>query len=193
MLAVNTTVVAVVAPPGQQPLKGVRAGNVRVTHPAPDLPDVERAREVWEQAHRAAALYLLHDADPLAGVASAWAAHFDGTGAAGELEVATADVLARWRARTVDLPDYYLVVDAERLPPTLQHWYLGVLAGRAPVRVVAVRPETSLADELPALRAGPWWPPLDRLLDGIDRVVPDRAGLFTQDATAAGPDQEGER
>ena len=178
MLAVQTTVVAVVAGDERaEPLARVRAANVRVVPGEERGPAVERATRACEQVRRTNLPYLLHDADPLAGVVDAWARFFDGEGAVGELEVAVSETLARWRARSLDLPDYYLVVDPEALPATRRHWFLGVLASAAPSRVVTGRPSEPLVDRLADLRPGPWWPDLDRLLAGIDRVVPDRAGL----------------
>jgi hypothetical protein len=177
VLAVNTTVVAVVAPEDEKPLDAVRGANVRTIETEPDAPALDRAMAAYQTAQRTRAPYLLHDADPLAAVADAWARRFEGTGPAGELEVAVSETLARWRARSLDLPDYYLVVDPEALSPTLRHWYLGVLGSAAPARVVAGQPSTPVADQLGTLRSGPWWPELDRLLDGIDEVVPDQAGL----------------
>ena len=35
--------------------------------------------------------------------------------------------LARWRVGSIELPDYYVVLDAEAMVPTRRHWYLGVL------------------------------------------------------------------
>lgn len=177
MLTVQTTVVAVVAAEEPAPLASVRAANVRVLPREGGAPPVERATRVWEQARRTNAPYLLHDADPLAWVADAWARHFDGQGVVGELEVAVSETLARWRARSLDLPDYYVVVDPEALSPTLRHWFLGVLGSAAPLRVVTSHASEPLVDSLAGLRPGPWWPGLDRLLAGIERVVPDRAGL----------------
>jgi hypothetical protein len=185
VLAVNTTVVAVVAPDDEKPLDGVRAANVRTIEPEPEAPALDRAVAAYEGARRTRAPYLLHDADPLAAVADAWARRFEGRGPAGELEVAVAETLARWRARSLDLPDYYLVIDPEALSPTLRHWYLGVLGSAAPARVVAGQPATPVADQLGTLRSGPWWPELDRLLDGIDRVVPDQAGDIASRTTGA--------
>lgn len=99
-----------------------------------------------------------------------------GRGWAGELEVAVSETVARWRARSIELPDYYLVLDAESLGATTRHWYLGVLHRAAPVRVVPVAATpTEVIARLSHLPAGRWWPDLDQLLSGIDRVVPDRA------------------
>jgi hypothetical protein len=136
----------------------------------------------WTEARRTTRPYLMHDADPLAWVADAWARRFDGHGAAGELEVAVAETLARWRARSLDLPDYYLIVDPEGFSPTLRHWFLGVLSSAAPTRVIAARPETMLVDYVAELRPGPWWPDLDQILAHLDRVVPDQAGRLSTSA-----------
>jgi hypothetical protein len=196
VLASRTTVIAVVAPAGSTPLDGVRATNVRVLRPEAehvgagteprDRASLDRAVEACGEARRTAAPYLLHDADPLAWVAGAWTRYFEATGVTGDLEVAVAETLARWRARALDLPDYYVVVSPEGLAPTLRHWYLGVLAGAAPARVVALAPSEPITDRLPTLGTGPWWPGLDRLLDGVERVVPDRAGR-----SSAPPDRPG--
>ncbi|HEX6254381.1 MAG TPA: hypothetical protein VFZ70_01085 [Euzebyales bacterium] len=72
------------------------------------------------------------------------------------------------------LTDYYIVLDAEDLPATERHWYLGVLRDAAPSRVVPV-PSTATAIDrtLRRLPAGRWWPDLPDLLAGIDRVAPD--------------------
>jgi hypothetical protein len=179
VLRVNTTVVAVVAVAGVDPLDGVRAANVRIVRPEADPPALDRAILAWEQVRRTSTLYTLHDADPLAWVADAWVRRFDGQGAVGELEVAVAETLSRWRARSLDLPDYYLVVNPEAFASTMRHWFLGVVRPAAPTRVVVVRPSISLADQLGQLRPGPWWPDLDRMLADLDRVVPDQAGAPT--------------
>jgi hypothetical protein len=186
VLAVNTTVIAVVAPGDATPLDGVRATNVRVLRADPEASLLDRAVAAGQEAGHTAAAYLLHDADPVAAVADAWARRFDGTGVAGDLEVAVATTLARWRAGSLDLPDYYLIADPEGFAPTLRHWYLGVLASAAPARVVALRPATPIVDQLPELSTGPWWPSLDRLLSDIDRVVPDQVGQL-----AAPPERPG--
>jgi hypothetical protein len=187
VLAVNTTVVAVVAPSGATPLEDVRAANVRVVLTQTDDVALDRAVAAWIEARRTTRPYLLHDADPLAWVADAWARRFDGQGAAGELEVAVAETLARWRARSLDLPDYYMVVDPEGFAPTLRHWFLGVLGSAAPTRVITSRPWTPVVDHLTELRPGPWWPDLDGVLADVDRVVPDQAGRLAATARPVAP------
>jgi hypothetical protein len=178
MLRVNTTVVAVVAPTtgDASPLDHVRAANVRVLRPDTDVAALDRAVVAWEQARRTSAPYLLHDADPLAWVADAWARRFQEQGSAGDLEVAVTETLARWRARSLDLPDYYLLADPEGLSPIIRHWFLGLLGSAAPSRVVTSRAGASVVDRLADLHTGPWWPDLDRLLAGIDRILPEQFG-----------------
>jgi hypothetical protein len=186
VLRVNTTVVAVVAPAAGDvsPLGQVRAANVRVLRPDTEAPALDRAVVAWEQARRTSTPYLLHDADPLAWVADAWSRRFQEQGSAGELEVAVAETLARWRARSLDLPDYYLLADPEGLSPILRHWFLGLLGSAAPSRVVTSRAGASVVDPLADLRPGPWWPGLDRVLAGIDRVLPEQLGPMR---TPSGP------
>jgi hypothetical protein len=89
--------------------------------------------------------------------------------------VAVGETLGRWRARAIELPDYYLVLDPASWGATRRHWYLGLLHRAAPVRVIPVE---GAVDQLPAtignLASGRWWPELDRLLGEVDRVVPDQ-------------------
>jgi hypothetical protein len=177
VLRVNTTVVAVIAPEGDaSPLDRVRAANVRVLRPDTDAAALDRAVMAWEIARRTNTPYLLHDADPLAWVADAWARRFQEEGTAGDLEVALAETLARWRARSLDLPDFYLLTDPERLSPVMRHWFLGLLGSAAPNRVATGRAGAPAVEKLADLHAGPWWPDLDRVLAGIDRVLPEQLG-----------------
>lgn len=68
--------------------------------------------------------------------------------------------------------------DAEELPPTRRHWYLGVLHGAAPARVVPMAASgAALAEALGRLPTGRWWHDVDRLLVGVEQVVPDQAGV----------------
>jgi hypothetical protein len=140
----------------------------------PDDPPLDRAVATWAEATRAHTPYLVHEADPLAAVDEAWVRHFDEQGPIGELEVAVAETLARWRVGSIELPDYYLVLDAETWGATRRHWYLGVLHRAGPARVVPVPDPDAAARTLGRLGAGAWWPDLDDLLGGIERVVPDQ-------------------
>jgi hypothetical protein len=89
--------------------------------------------------------------------------------------VAVRETLGRWRARVIELPDYYLVLDPGSWGATRRHWYLGLLHRAGPSRVI---PVDGTADQVQAsiatLGSGPWWPELDRLLAEVDRVVPDQ-------------------
>jgi hypothetical protein len=179
MQRVSTTVVALAgeAPSGLVDAVG-KAANVRGVHPPADDEPLDRAVAAWREAVRSHIPYLVHDADPLGVVADAWERYYDETAPVGELEVGVQQTLTRWRARSIELPDYYLVAGAEDLPSTRRHWYLGFLHRRAPARVLPVDPvPEAVRARLGRLSAGRWWPDLDRLLDGVEHVVPDREGI----------------
>jgi hypothetical protein len=171
----STTVVAVVGTNAGDCVErlGV-ATNVVPVHVDEDDPPLDRAVAAWAEAVRSHSPYLVHDADPLAAVADAWVRRFDEAGPIGELEVAVSETLARWRVGSIELPDYYLVLDAESWAPTRRHWYLGVLHIAAPARVVPVPDPDTAARMLPRLGTGARWPDLDELLGGIEQVVPDQ-------------------
>jgi hypothetical protein len=130
-------------------------------------------RAAVAQSHAA---YVVHDADPLAGVGAAWAGFFDGTAPAGTLEVAVEAALSALRTEAAALPDYYVVLDPDTLTDTRKHWWFGVLAGASPNRVVPAAPSAAaVRDLLAGLRSGRWWPdPPDEWLRGLGRIVPDR-------------------
>jgi hypothetical protein len=173
---ISTTVIGLVGEQARACAQALgRAANIRVELPDAEAPALERAAAAWQAATSTHGPYLVHDADPLALVADAWVRRFDEQGPAGELEVAVSETLARWRARAIELPDYYLVLDPGSWGATRRHWYLGLLHRAAPVRVV---PVGGAADQVRAtiasLASGRWWPELDRLLGEVDRVVPDQ-------------------
>lgn len=175
MQRVSTTVIALAGARARAcltELQGPR--NLRTVMADPARPALERAAGAWEAAKATRAPYLLHDADPLAPVADAWARLFDQQGPVGELEVTVQETLARWRSGAIELPDYYLVLDADSIDPTHRHWYLGFLHRAAPARVVPVASTAAaVTDTIGHLASGRWWPDLDRLLHGVERVVPD--------------------
>jgi hypothetical protein len=176
----GTTVVTVVGTAAAECVR--RLGEaVNVVPVSVDVDDDPLARAVaaWAEATRAHTPYLVHDADPLAAVADAWVRRYDEEGPVGELEVAMSETLARWRAGSIELPDYFLVLDAESWGATRRHWYLGLLHRAAPARVVPVPDPDAAARMLPHLGAGAWWPDLDDLLEGIDQVVPDQLAPST--------------
>jgi hypothetical protein len=173
----STTVVAVVGGTARACVERLdRGANVATLVPDPDDPALDRAVAAWNAATRMHTPYFAHDADPLGAVADAWVRRYDEQGPMGELEVAVSDTLARWRAGSLDLPDYYLVLDTEAWGPTRRHWYLGVLHRAAPARVVPVPNADAASSVLSRLSAGRWWPNLDDLLDRVDQVVPDKVG-----------------
>jgi hypothetical protein len=152
------------------------ASNVRASHGDEHAPPLDRAVEAWTKAKETRLPYFVHDADPLAEVEQAWTRRYDGEGVPGELEVAVAATLARWRNGSIELPDYYLLVGADGWPTTRRHWYLGLLGAAAPNRV-QVTDDADVTATLANLPSGRWWPELDVLISGIDAVVPDQAGL----------------
>jgi hypothetical protein len=176
-----TTVVCLVEGPDHSRLDGLaEAANVRLLRPDPAAPPLERAVEAWRAAPGTHLPFTVTDADPLAVVRAAWTHRFDvdvadGPAPVGELEVAVNETLLRWRAGSLELPDFYLLADIDELPPLDRHWYLGVLAGGSPRRVVLAG--TSLAVSLRRLPPGPWWPELDQVLSGIDRILPEQVRL----------------
>lgn len=169
----SATVVCVV---GDVDVASLARANVSTLSPPVGLDPLERAMRATEFAGGAHAPYFVHDADPLALVAAAWVRLFEGSGPIGEVEVAVAETLARVRAQTVELPDYYLVADADAMTPTQRHWYFGVLHDAVPQRVVPVpRDAHRIVDALEPLAATRWWPPVPQLLDRVEHRAPDAA------------------
>ena len=128
------------------------------------------------QAARLRSTYVIVPTDPLADVAAEWRAMWDmsseSRGAAG-FEARAAEALAAWRDKQFELPDYYIVMTSPTSGGTGPDLYLGPLRAVRPRRIavadvaddaaLAVR----LADALRSLEHGPWWPPLDELLDAV--------------------------
>lgn len=133
-----------------------------------------RAVAAWRRTVRSSSRFTMHDADPLQTVGDAWAGAFEGA-PRGLLETAVADVVARWRADSVDLPDYYLVLDPDDLPAARKHWYLGILHRAAPHRVIPTPADFASARAAVArLQPGRWWPDLPDLLATLAHELPDR-------------------
>jgi hypothetical protein len=155
-----------------------RAPGTGAGHPGPEEP--AGARPGWEtgalalrEAARRVSAYVVVPDDPLADVSAAWRAMWDvadARGAAG-FEERAAEALTAWRDKRFELPDYYLVVAEARPGGTGPDLYLGPLRAARPRRVavagIADRPgqAASLLDTLRSLEHGPWWPPLDELID----------------------------
>jgi hypothetical protein len=126
------------------------------------------------EAARRRSTYVVVPDDPLADVAAGWRTMWDlsaGPAGAAEFERAAADTLAAWRAKQFELPDYYLVMAPPPGTDTGPDLYLGPLRALRPRRVAVARggdgpgQAVRLLDTLRSLEHGPWWPPLDELLD----------------------------
>jgi hypothetical protein len=183
----SSTVVALVGAVSDRLLASLgRTPNVSVVRApaAPAAPAADKAAEErpgWEpgaralrEAARRRSTYAIVAEDPLARVAAGWRSMWDlqsGTDASAGFELPAADALAAWRDERFELPDYYLVVSPAQPEGTGPDLYLGPLRAVRPRRVavagIADRPaeETLLLDSLRSLEHGPWWPPLDELLD----------------------------
>jgi hypothetical protein len=199
----SSTVVVLAGAVDDRLLAGLgRSSNVSVARaPEPDRPAAQPAAEhaSWETgalAMRAAArrrsAYVLVPDDPLADVAAAWRAMWEPPGrpaAAAGFEDRAAGALAAWRAKQFELPDYYLVLAPAQPGGTGPDFYLGPLRAARPRRVavaVADSPAAGAArllDTLRSLAAGPWWPPLDELMDGARRFY--EGGLAETQAVPA--------
>jgi len=185
----RTTVVALVGADLATPHR-VLASVSGMPTAAPDLgvPALERAAAVRGSVASSSSPYFLHDADPLRSVAEAWELHYDERSPIGTLEVAVAETIAAWRAGRVELPDYYLVLEPERWGPTLRHFYLGWLAAQAPARVIPVPAGTeAVIQATRSLPSGRWWPEMDRLVQGVERTVPDVLSPELAVPPSAGP------
>ena len=164
-----------------------RSGNVSVARAAPDEQVEARdlplsgwepgARAMREAARRRATFVIVPD-DPLAGVAAAWNAMWEpaaGPGAPQAFEARAAETLAAWRDKQFELPDYYLVTAPGQREVAGPDFYLGPLHAVRPRRVAvagvgeadAAAQAALLLDTLRSLEHGPWWPPLDELLDAV--------------------------
>jgi hypothetical protein len=182
----SSTVVVLVGEVGEGLLDGLgRSPNVSVARaPAAGAGQPEEraaARPGWEagalamrEAARQRSTYVIVPDDPLAEVAAAWRAMWDvaaGPAGAAGFEERAAEALAAWRDRRFELPDYYLVMAGAQPDGTGPDLYLGPLRAARPRRVavagLADRPgqAASLLDTLRSLGHGPWWPPLDELID----------------------------
>jgi hypothetical protein len=175
MRRLSSTVVVVAGQHAEQVVAGLDAlHNVRAMRTGDRTP-----AEVTAALSGASTTYVVHDADPLADVRDAWVGFFDEAAPAGGLEVAIEATLGALTTERVLLPDYYIVLDPEGMPPTRRHWWLGVLAGAAPARVVpAPASVVAVSEVLGHLAAGRWWPAdLAEWLRALPKIVPDQAGI----------------
>jgi hypothetical protein len=164
-------------------------------YPAGDQPATARAgweagADAMREAARRRSTYVIVPEDPLADVAAQWRAMWQVASAApgaADFEAAAADALAAWRGKRFELPDYYLVIAPAVQDAAEPDLYLGPLRAVRPHRVAVAgisdsrAQSTLLLDTLRSLEHGPWWPPLDELLDSARHFY---AGALT---VPAGP------
>jgi hypothetical protein len=150
------------------------AGQAPGQGPAPARPAWESGALAMREAARRRSTYVIVLDDPLADVAAEWQAMWEAPGVSrggAGFEARAAEALAAWRDKRFELPDYYLVMAPAQPGGAAANLYLGPLRGVRPRRVavagIANRPgqASSLLDTLRSLEHGPWWPPLDELLD----------------------------
>ena len=183
-----------------------RSGNVSVVRasvPGPGQPggaEPAEPRPAWQagalamrEAARRQAAYVIVPDDPLAGVAAAWRAMWDvaaGPGGAARFEERAAEALAAWHDKRFELPDYYLVVAAGQPEGTGPDLYLGSLRAARPRRVILAGAGDGpgqaghVLDALRSLPHGPWWPPLDELIEAARRFY---AGGLAETQPAPAP------
>jgi hypothetical protein len=157
-----------------------------------DRPGWEAGAMAMREAARRRATYVLVPEDPLAAVAAAWQAMWDlssGPTGAAEFERQASASLAAWRDKRFELPDYYLAVVPAQGAEDRPDLYLGPLRALRSRRVAIVtsaegpvRPAQVL-DALRSLEHGPWWPPLDEVIDTARRF--NAGGLTRAQATLA--------
>jgi hypothetical protein len=158
-------------------------------------PGWEAGALALREAARRRSTYVIVPDDPLAEVAAAWRAMWElpggsggsggpgglgehggpgeqgGPGAAARFEERAAEALAAWRDKRFELPDYYLVVAPPLQAAAAPDMYLGPMRAVRPRRVAVAGVAESagqagqLLGALRSLEHGPWWPPLDELLD----------------------------
>jgi hypothetical protein len=163
-------------PPADRPAAGQRPG-------------WEAGALALREAARRSSTYVVVPDDPLADVAAAWHAMWDVTAGPARFEQQAADTLAAWRDKRFELPDYYLVLAPAQGSVTGPDLYLGPLRSVRPRRVaVAVSGDSAegvarLLDTLRSLEHGPWWPPLNDLLDAAGRFY--AGGLVETQQTLA--------
>jgi hypothetical protein len=141
-------------------------------------PGWEPGALAMQDAARRRATYVIVPDDPLAEVAASWQRMWDlsaGAPAVAGFEASAADALAAWADKRFELPDYYLVMAPAQGSATGPDLYLGPLRAVRPRRIAVAgvaaspAPAASFLDALRSLEHGPWWPPLDELLDAARR------------------------
>lgn len=190
-----STVVALVGEVREDLLQELaRSPNVSVVRPSGA--GLEAALEASAAAEGRASPYVLLAADPLEAVAREWRAMWERGSDPSPFELRAGEAVAAWRAGRLQLPDYYVVVapDPGPNPPAVPHphdLHLGLLRDQRPSRVVLVvageeREETArVLGALRRLGQGPWWPPLDELVEAAPRYLPAAVATPAADLMAS--------
>jgi hypothetical protein len=156
-----------------------RLMNVSLVRPG----DNEDAASTLRRAAGISSPYVLVVADPLAAVAAEWQAMWeisDSPRGSEGFELRAGEVLASWRAKQFELPDYYLVLAEQAPAGTVPRpdFYLGPLRALRSHRVAVVAAsETAeqaagIMTALGSLRHGRWWPPLPEVIDAARGFYP---------------------
>jgi hypothetical protein len=176
----SSTVVVLVGAVAEPLLAGLaRSSNVSAVQPPEEEKDpLTAAALALGQAAGRASPYVVVPADPLAEVAAEWAAMWDlttGPGHAAAFDERAAAAVAGWRAGRFELPDYYVALTPGAVPGDAPvpdaapasgggtGMYLGAVVTAAGDE--AAENTERVFQALRTLRHGPWWPPLDELLD----------------------------
>jgi hypothetical protein len=191
----SSTVVVLVGEVPEPLLTDVaRSPNIALVRPPEEEKDsLSAAAAALGQASHRASPYVLVQADPLADVAAQWRAMWDlsaGPRGPAAFEERAAEALSAWRAGRFELPDYYLALAPATAGGIGPDFYLGPLRAARPRRVEAVVTTDENGDAsrvrqaLRALPHGPWWPPLDEVIDTARRFF---AGGLAEGAGALAP------
>ena len=184
-LARSPNVTIARAPAAEAPVAG---------QPPAASPGWEPGALAMREAARRRSTYVIVPDDPLAEVAAGWHAMWDVSGGSSAapapgssnggrqrsltFEAGAAEALAAWRDKLFDLPDYYLVIAPAETEGAGADLYLGPLRAVRPRRVAvagAIGAPAEAPQILAALRSlehGPWWPPLDEVLEAARRFYP---------------------
>ena len=181
----SSTVVALVGEISAELLAQLsKPSNISVLEPS--APGLEASFETFSRAGRHSTTYAVVPADPLAEVASEWRKMWS-VGSGGNIfEERAGEAIVAWRSGRMEMPDYYLVVLKEPAPPLPiragepyeYDFHLAVLRSERPSRVAEVvageAGETAarIMQLLAQLKQGPWWPPVDELIDSIRSFFP---------------------
>jgi hypothetical protein len=178
----SSTVVVLVGVPGPGLLEAL-GGSANVAISGGIGGGLERAISALEKASGTSSPYVVVGADPLGEVALEWRDLWNAGDRRHEFERVVGEALSAWRSGRFELPDYYVVVLSPngRGDALVHHqdFHLGLLRSHRPARVLPVLSPEEQSEEaalvlsvLSNLPQGPWWPPLDRLVNAAESFFP---------------------